>query len=1354
MDQRRGSPLPLAQATPLAADGRDGNGGWTGLPVPQHHSGGLGGRFDKDATCVADAQLENADPHNDGSERIAVTTEDRRDMPPPPVLPKQGQTALHTETFTLLERPPSVKATTSFKYVKPKALKLDLKGRNKDAQVDNLVLGQAPQFIRGDNNMVTTHANVSNSAISDISRGAADSQGGSQTRDYGPASRDLVTEGSHILTISSSFDSEATSSAQDVDTLGHQPPFGSGLRIKPKNNNHKGAGTQGNCELGPSQSPYEHLQDTQSRKLSKPIKHAKQLDENTAVLRRGHTESTSDSLQPFLDLQLDDAQQSELQPRLASASGRAGKDITVIQKPRALPPEVVVIPDDGDVVIISHENTMKSADQNMDMRNDGERGSANGTKVHSPSRGQSLIIRRSGLIKEDNATYYPPHFSSQSRGPSLQARREPQRRLASIGRQHSDSSDAARPMPRHRMMTAGGGTSSSSPRVRVIPTLKEQSSCRLKLPRRQLARDTLEPSGIPKEAQVSSMVMTDLLGFATGLAQRDEEEFEAKEAEIQLRQAKIDSLTNCVKQLRSEINSSHHKYEEQKAQLESATKDLKNYQIKYSGLQKLLEGLANDRNALKEDHQALTQRFEELVSDRNELEILRKQIEQSAVNLASRIRALGDLEIFSNEAKHEILQLQATVDSLRSELSEKSGLLAAERDRTLRLETDCSAIRQNHDELKKLLTSGQRSTMEFWQEYRAQLDEHIRLINELKENENLKPESLMRISNLITSFSDGISNRLSVAEQMHCDDAKAGKEREQLLRDEISALRAGVMSLEQQKLSLTESNAAMAEKLHHSEEKVLELSREIAVLQSESKTLNEMTSSLRVEVARLSALPRVDPQIPVKLQEMEKINEELRTTVEGERKKALTHKEDAQKAMGKLALVLEEAQCLKVKQTLENDRISLEKAAASVRQRELRQFENSIQQLTNAKNKAEEKAALSERQKQITGESFFALEDKVETLKKSEEIATKGASRMRAEMAVQEAKITNQQAQILRLEQLSQKLGSHVTEAEHRLAESEKQKDAINVEIIERRNAITKLEKGYETEVGDKQKMENTLRRYYLLSPDEQFSPDALERVISVLISRNTQPRVQNETLHEIIGSKRRGTERATNQNSFEDSSRSLSRDIEPGGSPPTTQTETTEPNIKTTNPVDTQERSDEQSLKEESLSMSGTRLAETPMASFCKINGIGKFDGNDGWDGRDGESDSELSNVPATPLLDDGLDKELQKSNISRTKQKSPKAASKSAAAIQNSKFGQAINNSSSPVVSKPPIRTYSAKRQRNEESSALKVHGKKRTKLNDSGLAIPDSQIPNFRRTPSQRRQSGKSNTPFLLGEKLRSF
>jgi hypothetical protein len=311
------------------------------------------------------------------------------------------------------------------------------------------------------------------------------------------------------------------------------------------------------------------------------------------------------------------------------------------------------------------------------------------------------------------------------------------------------------------------------------------------------------------------------------------------------------------------------------------------------------------------------------------------------------------------------------------------------------------------------------------------------------------------------------------------------------------------------------------------------------------------------------------------------------------------------------------------------------------------------------------------------------------------------------------------------LEQLSQDLDSHATETERRLAESEKQKDAIGVEMMERRNVFTKLEKAYETEVNVKWKMENTLRRYYLLSPDEHFSPDVLERVILVLISQNTQLKVKGGTPLEIIGREGKGP-------------RSLSREIETRGSPPGTR----EPNIKTPNTVDMQQGSDRQPLEEESLSMSETWPANTPIASFCKIGGFDKFDGDDGG------SDSGLSDVPATPPSENGHGKALQKSNTSKTKQKSPKVASKPAATAQNSKFSQIINNSSSPIVSKPTARAYSAKRQRSEDSSALKVHGKKRTKFNDLGLKIPDSQIPNLQRTPSQRRQSGKTNSLFLLG------
>jgi hypothetical protein len=55
--------------------------------------------------------------------------------------------------------------------------------------------------------------------------------------------------------------------------------------------------------------------------------------------------------------------------------------------------------------------------------------------------------------------------------------------------------------------------------------------------------------------------------------------------------------------------------------------------------------------------------------------------------------------------------VQSTVEILRGELDEKSGLLAAERDRTLRLETDSAVSNQRLEELKELFTGGQQSIL-------------------------------------------------------------------------------------------------------------------------------------------------------------------------------------------------------------------------------------------------------------------------------------------------------------------------------------------------------------------------------------------------------------------------------------------------------------------------------------------------------------------------------------------------------------------------------------------------------------------------------------------------------------------
>ena len=56
--------------------------------------------------------------------------------------------------------------------------------------------------------------------------------------------------------------------------------------------------------------------------------------------------------------------------------------------------------------------------------------------------------------------------------------------------------------------------------------------------------------------------------------------------------------------------------------------------------------------------------------------------------------------------------MEASVSILQKELDEKVGLLAAERDRTSRLETDAQDTNQRHEELKSLITEMRRSLLD------------------------------------------------------------------------------------------------------------------------------------------------------------------------------------------------------------------------------------------------------------------------------------------------------------------------------------------------------------------------------------------------------------------------------------------------------------------------------------------------------------------------------------------------------------------------------------------------------------------------------------------------------------------
>ncbi|KAI9770657.1 MAG: hypothetical protein M1839_003078 [Geoglossum umbratile] len=1296
MDHRDGLPLPMDSSTSMGTGGHGSLGSGTGPRLPQCHSGDSGGQFSCNTTGVIGPHIEDMGPNHGVPEHAEDATDTSQIMPPPSLPPKQRPATTHTGAFLRLERPLTEENIPQFKYGKAEALKLDFKGRSKDAQVENSVPSQIPQLVRSGNKAATAYTTAHDLDTPRSSTGdtviGRDNRANSDTSCKSQAVRvhsDVLQAAGYELARPNSdaenmhYSLPVTSrNPRSVDTLEQPPPYNARQKRKSRHNKYREANLGSNAEPGFSQFPlrHRHIQATPLQVLSSQTSRTRRHNSSTTSQHPPPTIPRPKSPQPFLDLQLNVVQQFKRQPQLGAVPGVCKSMTKQIQRPRASPPEVMVISDDDDddddggdtVAAASHRHTV----QNADPRESSERGSVRSPRGSQPPQGQPSRKPSADMTGEGNihGTFHP---SFQGREPALQDHTVP----------HEPTQ-----------------------------TLSRQSPSELRVQKFRPGRTNSKPYD-PSDGPWAPARAIEAIRTLSECAQWNGGQLEAKDEEVRSGQAQIKNLNVSIQQLQEKIEVLRDENAEKSSQLDSATKQLREYQEKYSGFKKSLDGLASDGNACKEELRALAQRYEDAVSDRGQLESMCQEAKQSAAGLAGRIR---DLERFPDEARHEVLQLQATVEILRRELDEKSGLLAAERDRTSKLETDSAVNNQRLEELKELFTGGQQSIL-------AQLGERISLAKESGRNGELTLEFLSRISDLIalsssevsgliTSSSNEICERLTVEGQTYRDITQAGKEREQLLEDDIASLKTSTMLLEQQNLSLTQCNTTTAGNLRCSQEKVLELEKGIAAVESELSLSNERVSDLQLEMTRLSSVPQVDPEALTKLEELKTVNGDLCAKLEEEYCKAFAHKEDAQQATSKLTLALQEVQDLKnaaadfnqqkseyqqqAKQAHEDDRTLFQKTAASVRQEELFQFERSIQQAANKANKAEEKAARLMRQKQLTDETLFVLENKVDALRKSEEIA-----------------IAGHQGQ---MKQLQQEFDSHTAEVERRLTTSERERDAAEAKALELEHKIAGLEETHEAELRAKPQIGH---------PFQRNSPPCLNETMVQ----------ERQELHRAVSS---------------GSSSPLPAKIrdELRGSPSVRKTETTELNGKTSNTTKRYSSPDERLLEIERFSIPEAQPIENSIASFSNINRPNELDSS---------SDSELTDILEGNELQQSPrattpHKEPQGSNTSKKKQISIKiASSKAAIAALSPAPSKTMTNPSSGAAPKPartygkpnqkraksPVERTGTKRQGEEDSGAFKGHGKKRAKLNDLGIVVPDSQASDNGLIPPVRRKSGES-------------
>jgi hypothetical protein len=323
-----------------------------------------------------------------------------------------------------------------------------------------------------------------------------------------------------------------------------------------------------------------------------------------------------------------------------------------MREPRALSPEVMVISDNEDGADTATVTSHRSTAQDIDLEEAVEGDSANSPRGSQLPQVQPPQKQSTNATREEETTHGIFHPSFQTRRPAPQDRTTPQGRHPLLVCDPIEDLD----IRRRKTMNDRYRTSSAA---RPTQILSKQGPTEFRVQKTQPEGVNQIPYGTSEDHWAPARTI-EAIRTLSECAQWNSGQLEAKDAEIRSRKAQIKKLNMNIQLLEEKIEIFNDENAEKKRQLESATKQLEEYQIKFSGFKKVLDELASDGNSCKEELRILTQRYEGAVSDRSKLESLCNEARESTVGLASRIR---DLERFSDKAGHQVLQCMLQVQS-------------------------------------------------------------------------------------------------------------------------------------------------------------------------------------------------------------------------------------------------------------------------------------------------------------------------------------------------------------------------------------------------------------------------------------------------------------------------------------------------------------------------------------------------------------------------------------------------------------------------------------------------------------------------------------------------------------------
>ena len=196
----------------------------------------------------------------------------------------------------------------------------------------------------------------------------------------------------------------------------------------------------------------------------------------------------------------------------------------------------------------------------------------------------------------------------------------------------------------------------------------------------------------------------DLLKLLMYRRRQGQQELEYFRATQHQKEAEIQTLRDLSNDLDAQLQEVIQREAQKTVELSkvNATKPIWEDRIKR--LVDYVKGLANDHKRLREDANELYKQHEELFVSKRELQDTLDEAQKSVEQ--QRLRS----QQYENEARHTIQSLQQTVNSQSTQIRSDENLLAAERERSNRLDDQISRITTSHGHLVELF-AGHRDTI-------------------------------------------------------------------------------------------------------------------------------------------------------------------------------------------------------------------------------------------------------------------------------------------------------------------------------------------------------------------------------------------------------------------------------------------------------------------------------------------------------------------------------------------------------------------------------------------------------------------------------------------------------------------